>query len=75
MMREWWQEDLEFNTRRFETPDFNDENVKQERAYLHPRCHYYTIGDNWCSECGEHSSGHGARTFTIYFKPKPRPAQ
>lgn len=66
-MQELWNDDKEYNEKKYGKVNFAPQNLKQDLAYEHKICHYYTIGENWCCECGENTKGKGRTTFTIFF--------
>jgi hypothetical protein len=41
------------------------ENVKKDRIYYHRICSYYTVGENWCGDCGEQTKGNGREAFIL----------
>lgn len=41
------------------------ENIKKDRIYYHRACHFYTVGENWCIECGEQTKGNGREAFVL----------
>ena len=67
LMQEIWNEDLEYNKKKYGDIQFTEDKVKEERYWYCRKCETNTLGEAVCNECDHFFTSNGRPCFAIYF--------